>query len=521
MFLRKVRLAFFLVSILSSSIVLAQLSSTQTNPPGTVGFTTEKIATSTCGSPAIALTYTGWYFTDSQNQTHTFPGTSSSCDPLRYATLDRSFTAISTDGLYSLTADGPEGTVVNTNTFNPLFKITSILYSPPGNQSTEGYTDTSTTGTTTTIGSSFTTGVEETFTTGIKDVLSASASWGFTQGSTNTSAFTETWTDALSVATDDNSSATYNPAASNAINHNLDTFEIWLNPTVTILSQGTTPISYTANSLPTPGVSALVADIIGVPAIDMEPAPAGITTLNPTGAAGVTTVPVSSLIPQAIPNDQGTGNAYMPGLAAICQNRTLYQQQLANPATLVCTQTNQCGCAPSDFSAILTNDTLLGYNPATLTATPYAGTETPLDADGSGSSVCSANTIPTTSDCRYVIVPISPGSSTPQLVELNGAQSDMFQQSDSTASTVTTGTTSSTNVGISYSEGPLVASLKIADTWTWADSQSTGATAGQAHTMAVTLKTSTATCDEWVNVFEDTVYHTYLFQIPTGYTGCP
>jgi len=38
--------------------------------------------------------------------------------------------------------------------------------------------------------------------------------------------------------------------------------------------------------------------------------------------------------------------------------------------------------------------------------------------------------------------------------------------------------------------------------------------------MTVTLKTTTAGCEENVNIYEDTLYHTFAFQVPTGYTGC-
>jgi len=62
--------------------------------------------------------------------------------------------------------------------------------------------------------------------------------------------------------------------------------------------------------------------------------------------------------------------------------------------------------------------------------------------------------------------------------------------------------------------------LKTSDTWTWTDSESIGNSTTQGNTMTVTLKTTTAGCEENVNIYEDTLYHTFAFQVPTGYTGC-
>jgi hypothetical protein len=83
------------------------------------------------------------------------------------------------------------------------------------------------------------------------------------------------------------------------------------------------------------------------------------------------------------------------------------------------------------------------------------------------------------------------------------------------------GAMTSYNVGISLSSGFLVGSIRVADTWTWTDSESIGSSTGKTNSMSVTLKTSTAARDENVNIYEDTVYHTYAFQIPTGITTCP
>ncbi len=424
-------------------------------------------------------------------------------------------------------------TPASTSTFDPLFKVTSILYSPPGNQSSQGYGIGTTNGTTTTTASTFTFSEELTFSSGIKDLLQGSASWGYSTGSGNSSAFTQTWANATNYASDGNKNSMYNPAASNALNHHLDTFEIWLNPQVTVTEYGGTPKTYAVSSQPITidGEQVYLADVLPIPAMAMEAQPAGVTALNPSGVAGVSAVPVSDLTPVAIQQEDGT-TVYQPGLGAICKSNTLYQQQLAaDQATpvgqappAICTQANQCGCTPADFATIEERDTLLNYNSATYVGNPGNGTTTPLAADSSGEAVCGYNqpagyVIPPGSNCRYVIVPEA-GTNIPQPELLNGAQSLTYSQSDSTNSTFTTTSTQGYNTGFSFQVGDLLSSLRTTDTWTWTDTEGTGKSIGGTNTMNLTLQTSTANCSENANVYEDTIYHTYVFQIPPG-NNCP
>lgn len=419
---------------------------------------------------------------------------------------------------------------LNQTNFGPLYKITSILYSPPGNKSSQGYGQAQTNGTTTTISNGFSFAYEMTFSSGIKDVLSASAFWGYSTGTTNNSAFTQTWTNALNYATTDNSNYTwYNPTQSNVLNHLLDTFEVWLNPQVTLASYGSVPVSYTANSQPITldGEQVYMGDVLPIVAMSMQVQPAGVQTLmNPSGASGVSGVPVADLIPVGNLQEDGT-SVYQPGLGAICANNTLYQQQLAamqagNPNAQICTQGNQCGCTPADFATIMEQNPLLGYNPSTYTTSPPSGTVTPLAYDNSGEVACgyyqpAGYQIPSGSDCRYVIVPQA-GTNVPYELSLNGAQSETYTHSDSATTSFTTTANQSYNTGFSLTAGPLVASLKDQYTWTWTDSEGIGTSTGGTNTMSVTLNTSNANCQEDVSLYEDTLYHTYVFQAPSS---CP
>jgi len=413
---------------------------------------------------------------------------------------------------------GGSAVLLTSTTFYPSYKVASVLYSPPGNQSSQGYGSSTTYGTTTTITNSFTSAQTLTYSGGPPGIISVGETIGFSNTSTNSTAFSESWTDATSIATDDNSNKTYNPTGSDAINHNLDSFVLWVNPEVIVYSNGATPVGYTVNSQPTTGVSAILADILPpIPAITMEPLPGSISETNPSG---ISSVPVSYLIPQAIASENGGGNSYMPGLGAICKNNSLYLQQLANPTETICTQANQCGCAPSDFVQILQTDPLLNYNGTTYTASPYPGTVSPLELDTSGATVCNYNPLPANAMCRYAIVPIESGSTTTQFATLSGSAGATFAQTDSTVTTQTLGESNSFSEGISFSVGVLVAQLKVQDTWTWTDGESWGGTNGESSTMSLTLKTSTAACGENVNIYEDTVYHTFVFQVPTGNYGC-
>ena len=441
--------------------------------------------------------------------------------PRRIGNCTLTFSASIDDPYGQAYLDCPQPT---TGIIYPGYKLVSILYSPPGNQSTQGYTNTTTNGTTTSIGNSFISGNSLTFSSGISGPLVAggSVSYGQSKGNGSSDSFTQTWSNATGIASRDNSNSQWNPTASNAINHHLDTFEIWLNPQVTVLSGGINPPSYSIASQPTQGISALVADIIGVPAIEMEAQPGSI---SPYAPFGVSAVDVSFLQPQAVAKEDGSGNTYMPGLGAICQNNSLYLQHLAanlagndNPG--ICTNANQCGCTPADFSNILAEDKLLNYSAATYSGNPYEGIMSPLIVDNSGFYACSQTPIPDNADCRYVIVPITSGSSTPLIEPLSGSQSSYYQTSDATSTGVTTTQTKSYDVSISLTSGVFFANFKQSKTWTWTDTKSTGNTSGQSNTMGITLQTSTGGCNENVNIYEDTVFHTFVFQIPEGNMGC-
>lgn len=64
-------------------------------------------------------------------------------------------------------------------------------------------------------------------------------------------------------------------------------------------------------------------------------------------------------------------------------------------------------------------------------------------------------------------------------------------------------------------------SLPLAQTnsFTWNHQTSLGSATGLHQSQAI-LKSSVVGCDENVTIFEDTLFHTFFFQQPTGNTGC-
>ena len=374
----------------------------------------------------------------------------------------------------------------------PDYQVISIIYAPPGNHSSNGYTDATTDGTTTSITQSFTSGSTSTFTMGFSFLgigANASMSFGTSQTNGNSSAFTETMTDSTGWA---NGSS----GGSNQINHLNDLFLIWINPAIEIVSTGSKTWLYSVGTQlqtagdPNPG-SPEVQDVVEVFASAMS-----------ANASGATTVPLEALIPQVVDGQT------LPGLAVICANHSYYPNS--------CTQANQCGCVPSDFKTILAQDPLLNYT----------STENPLNADTSGVTAC---TCPTASDeCRYVPVPTASGSCVQETELLCGLQTaggndcvNTFTQTDSNTTTQTLSESDSYTVGYSWGVSAFGSGMSSATQFTYTESESTGAINGSANSMTVTLSSGTLDCYQEIPIFEDTVYHTFVFQQPAGNRSCP
>lgn len=346
---------------------------------------------------------------------------------------------------------------------DPKYYILSLLYAPPGNDSSNGYSNSTTYGETTTISQSFQKSVSTTFSTSAGFLGSGGTlGWmfGFATMTGNSEAFGWSESEGQGVALNA-------VGPSNAINHSQDTFVIWLNPEVTFEPTGTTATNY---GLGTPAQSSS----------DPDPgAPQGmdIVTVNVAELQNPSLIPASVLGSQHLPDGE-----VLPGLSSIC----------ANPSA----------CVAGDFTAIVQADPLVSFSP----------TENPTSVNG-------------TNNTRFVEVYSSELLSGPAYQGADPVgNSWMASDSSQTSDTWTGGYSYTTG----FSEGGSLNFLGFGGitatnttTFTWSYSESVGDTNGQTHQMLINLESTTVGCSEDIAVFEDTVFHTFAFQQPTGNTSCP
>ena len=377
----------------------------------------------------------------------------------------------------------------NLSVVDPAYQVVSILYAPPGDLSNDAYGQSTTNGTLSSFASSFVNGTSVTFNQGFMAGLFGATvgdSYGHAGGTTTADQFQEQFTDATVL---ENASL---KGSKDALNHNNDLFVIWLNSEVQVTSNGNDPVSYNVGLQPASDGETSQPDIIRVPAYMMEP-----------GSNGLTSVDFSWLNPQHY--QSGNTTVYMPGLAAICKNVNWSEYNSRS-----CTTADQCGCQPSDFAPILAEDPLL----------TYSGTDNPMNADTSGAKACLSPGLNT--DCRYIVVPDAPDSQTAKAVLLEGPGSSptSFTQTDSYAQTQTLGGFDQQTMSATVKVQGLGFSLTHTDTMTIKNSESTGTSSGAGNSMSIYLNTDTAKCGEWISLYEDTVFHTFVMQEPGGNTGC-
>ncbi len=243
----------------------------------------------------------------------------------------------------------------------------------------------------------------------------------------------------------------------NPVDHSQDQFLIWLNPAVVVTPTSSTTANY-----------ALVTPI----GSNGQPEPMDIVNINAVDMQNPSSIPSSVLGPQTRNNVSG-----LPGLANIC----------ANPAL----------CTTNDFAVILASDPLLSVTPQ--------------------------NTLPDQVDSnRYVFVE----SQVLEGPECSGC--DPLRNSFTATDGQTTGQTETTqysySVGFTRSSGFSLfgagLTLTNTNTFTWTDAESTGTSNGTSHTAAVTLGTTDVGCFETINIYEDTVYHTFAFAPPVVSSSC-
>jgi hypothetical protein len=405
------------------------------------------------GHPWGQITYyTNWSYKDSSGIAHNFSGQSYSIQGSAAncpTAGNYGFTASQADGTgyITLTTSGAGGTISITANVFPKYQILTLLYNAPGNQSTNGFTNTTFYGTTNSVGSSFAVG--ETFTFSASGGIfgmggGVSASVGFTKGFGTTNAFTNTITSGQGLTL---------ASHRNPVDHSNDTFWLWLNPQVTITQVGATAANY-AVSPP----SGQVMDAVRVSVAQLK---------TPS------TIPLAVLEPIVI-----NGITY-PGLSNVC----------AHPLPVAqCTQANACGCVASDFTQILATDPIISITANTPPSQIDPNRYFPLNPPPSPFPFLEYGTIDT--------ITLSDASQTSQ----TQTETSSYETSYSTqwGSTIT-----ATPVDWSLQ-------WKVTNTFTWTQMVSLTNFSGTSHQMSLSLATSTPNCDEAIDIWEDYNYHTFV-----------
>jgi hypothetical protein len=319
----------------------------------------------------------------------------------------------------------------------PNFLILSLLYAPPGNASSAGYSQGQSQGVSTSISNSF----------GMGETLSFSASGGFIgQGSLGVSfgVSGNTQNSQSFQVTTSTTQGSQLKSTSDAADHSQDRFFLWLNPQVTVTQTGLNTGTYSV--APPPGQP---MDIIDVNVHELQ---------NPS------LIPPSKMGPQLI------HGMTLPGLA---------------------------GLTAADYSSILSLDPFINLDP---TAPPtdasrfvYVDTQYLEGPDYKGPS----------------------GSADPNSNSFNVSDSQVSSQSQSESLSYNAGFSVGGKVDLAIFGS---SSLDAKTSLTWTQSTSFGTSSGTTHQASVTLGTQTPQLDCWIDIYEDTLYHTFLFVPPR--TAC-
>ena len=93
-------------------------------------------------------------------------------------------------------------------------------------------------------------------------------------------------------------------------------------------------------------------------------------------------------------------------------------------------------------------------------------------------------------------------------------------QAQNDVQTLSYGNSQSYNVGIFYQTPGIIGSEKSQYTWTWQDTETNSSTNSNGNSVNLLLQTNSPNCTAKVVLFEDTLYHTFAFQTPEGYSEC-
>jgi hypothetical protein len=265
------------LAIVNAFVITAEAQITTTNGSvsvdgsGTLAFTATRSAPIPCtpGLKAPSYTqsfYSNFVYTDGGGTTHSFPG------QVRFIQLSARGTACPAAGGNSIVLSGTNFSLkvsgaavapvvgLNVSLF-PKYYVLSVLYAPPGNQSSNGYTDTGSEAATTSIAHTFTNAGTTAVAVSAPGGSGVGVMFGSSVSSQNSSAFT--------VSTSQGTGTQLN-SNRNPVDHTQDQIYLWLNPAVTILPTSSTTANYSvstpigANGQPDP------MDIVNVPVAALQ-----------------------------------------------------------------------------------------------------------------------------------------------------------------------------------------------------------------------------------------------------------
>ena len=334
----------------------------------------------------------------------------------------------------TLTVSYTGNNMVPTATAGLKYEILSILYDPPGNSSSNGFTNSISAGASTSVSQNFTNSDSLTFSGGVP-------------GATNSVTFS------TSQSVGNGSSYTTNYQASDgsqlgstvqAIDHSQDQVYLLIDPSITVTQTGEASGYYTFGG-------SLDATGFGVGGV-----PPDVLNINIEGLQNPSTIPLDILEPQ-VP----TPGVTLPGLSFICANPLPPAQ---------CTQQNACGCTAADFAPIVAQDELAG-------------------------DTNQATALSSIDPARFTLInsislqgPDEQGA---------GPVKNTYALTDSNVSSTTTSNGSSYGVSYSHgfgTVGPFSLGITATTGFTYALTQTAGESNGTAHTGTATLGSSDIGC---------------------------
>ncbi len=350
----------------------------------------------------------------------------------------------------------PSGdSTVASATASPKYFLASLLYDPPGDGSSSGFSNSVSAGTSTSLSQDFSNNVSLTFGGGFLGANS-SVTFGSGQSYGDSSSFTTTYQAA--------SGAQLN-SHEQAIDHTQDEFFLLVDPSFSLQQTGAASATYYI------GPSVDATGNFGSGGV-----PPDFINMNVAGLKAPTSIPLSYLEPQVT-----TPGTTLPGLSFICANPLPPSQ---------CTSQNACGCTSADFAGIVSQDSLANVTDQTIAP----------------SSIDSA---------RYLYLTYQTLDGPTQ--SGGGTVTHQYSISDSSQNGYSTSNGTSYSVGYSHKwEVTSLFSLNITaqDTFTYSQTQTFGTTNGQAHTANLSLGSDKVGCHESVDIYEDATYHTFAFALP-------